>query len=404
MTVLSVARYCSLRASKISRTQANIFKNLQIITRSSVTLEAAIIKKAPTTEVPAVANKWIGRWLFGCSGMVFGAVIIGGLTRLTESGLSMTDWALFGKLPPITQQEWLKEFNQYQQYPEYKLKNQGMSLEEFKFIWWMEYGHRQWGRLIGTAFLIPAAVFWSKGWFTKVMKRRVLGCGVLLGCQGLLGWYMVKSGLEDRFQSQSDVPRVSQNRLAAHLGTAFVLYSALLWSALDVTKPAEAVKQINTSMLKFRKLAHFTKGWVFLTALSGALVAGLDAGLVYNSFPKFADRWIPSDLLAFSPMSANFTENPTTVQFDHRIMGTTAVCLATVLGLWSRRLVLPKRAHKAALTLAGVAWMQVGLGISTLLLYVPVSLAAMHQSGSLITLSTAIWLAHELKHVKRIAK
>lgn len=372
-----------------------------VLSRNSVTL-AAEVKATITSEVPLVGRKWIGRWLFGCSGMVFGAVVIGGLTRLTESGLSMTDWHLFGKRPPWSRAEWEKEFAQYQQYPEFQLKNQDITLEHFKFIWWMEYGHRQWGRTIGACFLFPAAYFWQKGWFSSPMKKRVFAMGALIGFQGLLGWYMVKSGLEDRFQDPSDVPRVSQYRLASHLGSAFVLYSLFLWNALEFSMPAQAIKQASLQTLKFRKLAHFTKGWVFLTALSGALVAGLDAGLVYNSFPKMADRWIPSDLLAFSPTLRNFTENPTTVQFDHRIMGTTAVCLATALAVWARRGVpLPPRAYTAANTLGAMAWMQVGLGISTLLLYVPVSLAAVHQSGSLLTLSFAIWLTHELRHVKK---
>ncbi|XP_037799559.1 LOW QUALITY PROTEIN: cytochrome c oxidase assembly protein COX15 homolog [Penaeus monodon] len=374
------------------------------LARTTVTVAAETTQKVAFEEIPAVGKKWVGRWLFGCSGMVFGAVVIGGLTRLTESGLSMTDWHLFGKRPPLTEAEWEREFAQYQEFPEYKLKNQGMSLSEFKFIWWMEYGHRQWGRTIGTFFLLPAAYFWHKGWFTRLMKKRVLVCGALIGCQGLLGWYMVKSGLEDRFKDPSDVPRVSQYRLMSHLGMAFVLYSIFLWNALDVTYPAQKLKQVTAQAMKFRKFAHITKGWVFLTALSGALVAGLDAGLVYNSFPKFADRWIPSDILAFSPALRNFTENPTTVQFDHRILGTVALGLATTAMIWSRRVMLPPRAYTAAAALGGMAWMQVGLGISTLLLYVPTSLAAMHQSGSLLTLSFAIWLTHELKHLKKLPK
>lgn len=373
--------------------------------RTTVTVASREIQQLTVGEIPEIGRKWVGRWLFGCSGMVFGAVVIGGLTRLTESGLSMTDWHLFGKRPPISQAEWECEFAQYQDYPEFKLKNKDMTLGEFKFIWWMEYGHRQWGRTIGTFFLLPAAYFWHKGWFNRALKKRVLACGALIGFQGLLGWYMVKSGLEDRFHDPSDVPRVSQYRLMSHLGTAFVLYSLFLWNALAVTYPAQQIKQVTSQARNFRKLAHLTKGWVFITALSGALVAGLDAGLVYNSFPKFADRWIPSDILAFSPTLRNFTENPTTVQFDHRIMGTTAVCLATALMIWSRRGVkLPPRAYNAATALGAMTWMQVGLGISTLLMYVPTGLAAMHQSGSLLTLSFAIWLTHELKHLKKIPK
>ncbi|XP_018011467.1 cytochrome c oxidase assembly protein COX15 homolog [Hyalella azteca] len=340
--------------------------------------------------------------------MVFGAVALGGLTRLTESGLSMTDWHLFGKMPPLSHEEWIKEFEQYKQFPEYKMKNKSMALPEFQFIWWMEYGHRQWGRTIGACFAIPAAIFWYRGYFTPLLKKRVLLCGVLLGCQGLLGWYMVKSGLEEeRFQEPSDVPRVSQYRLMSHLGAAFVLYSVFLSTAMRVAWPAASVANVTPSAASFRRWAHVTKGWVFLTAMSGALVAGLDAGLVYNSFPKMADRWIPSDLLAFSPALRNFTENPTTVQFDHRIMGTTSLVLATALGLWGRRggrLVLSQRAHSAAAALAAAAWMQVGLGISTLVLYVPTWLASLHQCGSLVTLSAALWLCHELRYLRLVVK
>jgi len=350
-------------------------------------------------------KKWVGRWLFGCSGMVFGAVAIGGLTRLTESGLSMTDWHLLGKRPPWTEEQWTKEFLQYQQYPEFMKLNSKMTLNEFKFIWWMEYGHRQWGRTIGAFFAIPAAYFWYKGALSSVLKKRVVLCGALIGFQGLLGWYMVKSGLEhERFEEDNSIPRVSQYRLMSHLGSAFVLYSLFLWNALEVSFPAQKAVKITEAALKFRKFAHLTKGWIFFTAMSGALVAGLDAGLVYSSFPKMGDHWIPPEILRFTPKLINFTENPVTVQFDHRILGTTSLVLATTAALVSRRMILPGRANQAALALGGLAWMQVGLGISTLITYVPVWLASMHQCGSLITLSAAIWLTHELKHVRRFVK
>jgi len=357
-------------------------------------------------KVSQATHPHVGRWLFGCSGMVFGAVALGGLTRLTESGLSMTDWNLLGKRPPWSEEQWLKEFAQYQQFPEFKQKNADISLSEFKFIWWMEYGHRQWGRCIGAFFTIPAAAFWYKGYFNRGMKIRVLVCGALIGFQGLLGWYMVRSGLEEeRFVAPDAVPRVSQYRLMAHLGSAFVLYSLFLWNALEITFPAATVMaNVSQATLKYRRFAHLTKGFVFITAMSGALVAGLDAGLVYNSFPMMADRWVPSDLLAHEPTLSNFTENPTTVQFDHRIMGITTVALCSSMALLARGTPLPPRARTAAYWLGGVAWMQVTLGVSTLLLYVPTWLASMHQCGSLVTLSTAIWLSHELRHLKRIAK
>lgn len=350
-------------------------------------------------------NKLVGTWLLGCSAMVFGAVILGGVTRLTESGLSMVTWKLLGEQRPRSPAEWEEEFQRYQQFPEFKMKNPNMTLEEFKFIYFMEYSHRMWGRAIGAFFALPAVYFWTKGYFSKAMKMRVLLFGALIGAQGLMGWYMVKSGLEEeRFQDVNDVPRVSQYRLASHLSFAFVLYTLFLHSSFAHLLPAERLSQITRGAVAFRKLAHVTKGMVFLTAISGAFVAGLDAGLVYNSFPKMAERWIPDDILALSPKLVNFTENPTTVQFDHRILGITTLSLISGLWILSKRRSLPKRAYWAANAVAAMGWTQVALGITTLLTYVPVSIAAAHQSGSLILLSLAIWLSHELKFVKYIPK
>ncbi|CAG0881347.1 unnamed protein product [Darwinula stevensoni] len=372
-------------------------KNLPSVRRH---VTVAVSKMAP--ELAPKAREAVGLWLFGCSGLVLGAVVLGGLTRLTESGLSMVDWHLWKERPPMSQRQWVEEFDKYKQFPEFQMKNQDMSLEEFKFIWWMEYIHRMWGRGIGLAFLLPAVWFWKKKYFTSSMKKRVVAYGSLILAQGLMGWYMVKSGLEEeRFQGQSDVPRVSQYRLAAHLSLAFVLYTLFFWAGLDHVAPAQGVASISRSLVRFRAASHAVKGLVFLTAVSGAFVAGLDAGLVYNSFPKMADRWIPSDLLAMSPTAKNFTENATTVQFDHRILGT--LSLASVTGLWfaSRRLQLPGKARAAATTLLAVGWSQVILGIHTLILFVPTWCASLHQLGSLLTISSAVWLTHELKWVKK---
>ncbi|KAH1005863.1 hypothetical protein HUJ04_006771 [Dendroctonus ponderosae] len=420
--MLSISRLCISSASRaFPKIQKNasmltpfrnytnlVFKPPQALLRNS---NKAFQKTSGSITVRLVSDspqkppKSVGYWLLACSGMVFVAVVLGGVTRLTESGLSMVTWKLLGEKMPRTDQEWETEFAKYQQYPEFKLKNREMTLSEFKFIWHMEYGHRQWGRLIGAAFLIPAVYFWSKGKLTPGMKKRVLIFGSLIGAQGLLGWYMVKSGLEDRFHGESDVPRVSQYRLASHLGLAFVLYTLLLWSAFDHIIPAETITISKAAVLKasrkFRMLAHTTKGMVFLTAISGAFVAGLDAGLVYNSFPKMADKWIPDDIMAYTPKLTNFTENPTTVQFDHRILGTSTLALITALWWLSRKRVLPKRAYIAASTLAVVGYLQVALGITTLLTYVPVPVAASHQSGSLLLLSTALWLTHELKKLPK---
>ncbi|XP_021575172.1 cytochrome c oxidase assembly protein COX15 homolog isoform X3 [Carlito syrichta] len=231
------------------------------------------------------------------------------------------------------------------------------------------------------------------------MKGRVLGLCGLVCFQGLLGWYMVKSGLEEKPDSH-DIPRVSQYRLAAHLGSALVLYCASLWTSLSLLLPRHRLPETR-QLLRLRRFAHGAAGLVFLTALSGAFVAGLDAGLVYNSFPKMGDSWIPEDLLAFSPVLRNVFENPTMVQFDHRVLGVTSVTAITVLYFLSRRIPLPGRTRMAAVTLLALAYTQVALGISTLLTYVPTPLAATHQAGSLALLSGALWLLSELRRVAK---
>lgn len=365
--------------------------------RTSTTATVAVEK-----EVPRV----VGWWLGGIAGMAFGAVAIGGLTRLTESGLSMVDWSLFGRRPPANSEEWEIEFEKYKKSPEFLLKNSEISLEDFKFIWHMEYGHRMWGRSIGAFFYIPAAYFWFKGHLNSAIKKRVVVAGALLACQGLLGWYMVKSGLDHKnFEGPSDVPRVSQYRLASHLSTAMVLYSVLLWTSMDVLMPTQKPAfsgAILSSIKKLRGMTMGVKAFVFLTAVSGAFVAGLDAGLTYNTFPKMADRWLPTDLFALSPWLSNFTENPTTVQFDHRIFGTLTLGLITMVAIKSRGVPLPGRGKAAVLALLGMGYMQVCLGIATLLNHVPTSLASMHQCGALLTLSSALWLSHELKLSKAL--
>jgi len=364
-----------------------------------VTAEAVGSASPATAEV----SRAVGWWMAGCAGMCIGAVVLGGVTRLTESGLSMTDWTLAGRPPPSSAEEWEVEFDKYRQSPEFKWKNSDISLNHFKFIWSMEYGHRMWGRSIGAFFYLPAIGFWASGMLTKVVKKRVILAGGLLGFQGLLGWYMVKSGLDhDNFLGPSDVPRVSQYRLAAHLSSAVVLYSVLFWNAKEILRPAFKFDpaKVTPAMLSFRKLVISSKALAFFTLVSGAFVAGLDAGLVYNSFPKFADRWIPEDILEFSPALRNFTENPTTVQFDHRILGTTTLVFLTAAAIQAQRLPLPPHMKSVALALGAMGWCQVGLGISTLLLYVPVPIAAAHQSGALVTLSLAMWLAHEMKLMK----
>ncbi|EDO48814.1 predicted protein [Nematostella vectensis] len=338
----------------------------------------------------------LGYWLLGCAGMTFAMVALGGITRLTESGLSMVDWDLIkGMKPPTTQAEWEAEFAKYQEFPEYKISNQGMSLADFKRIWYMEYFHRMWGRAIGVVYFLPAGYLWARGYFNKSMKIRVGVLGGLLVFQGLLGWYMVKSGLDEELIG-NNIPRVSQYRLASHLGSAIVFYMGLLWCSLGQLLPRNQY-ELTKELRRFRMYTHSCKGLVFLTAISGAFVAGLDAGLVYNSYPKMAGRWIPTDLFAQSPTWRNFFENATTVQFDHRILGSTTVAAVAMLWGLARPLALPGRARLAVNCLVGMASVQVTLGILTLLYFVPTHLAATHQSGSLVLLSIALWLSTELR-------
>ncbi|XP_028844453.1 heme A synthase COX15 isoform X1 [Denticeps clupeoides] len=366
----------------------------------AVAVEVGGAGAAAATVPNAASNRAVGRWLVGCSGLVLGAVVLGGVTRLTESGLSMVDWHLVKEMkPPQTRAEWEAEFSKYQKFPEFKIMNRDMTLTEFKFIFYMEWGHRMWGRLVGLAYILPTIYFWRKGYFNRSMKGRVLGlCGFVF-FQGLLGWYMVKSGLEEKPESH-DVPRVSQYRLASHLGSALLLYCASLWTGLTLMLPPNTLNETRR-LVQLRRFAKGTGGLVFLTALSGAFVAGLDAGLVYNSFPKMGERWIPDDLLAFSPALKNVFENPTTVQFDHRILGIGSLAAITGLYLFSRRMHLPKRARIAIGCLTAMAYTQVALGISTLLLYVPTPLAATHQSGSVALLTFAIWVLAELRKVAK---
>jgi len=345
------------------------------------------------------SQKLVGYWFLGCAGTVVGAVALGGLTRLTKSGLSMTDWHLVkGMKPPRTQEEWEAEFARYKEFPEYSARSD-MTLKEFKFIFNMEYYHRMYGRMVGLAFYIPAGYFWARGYLNRGLKIRTVAFGSLILGQGLFGWYMVKSGLKEETCANTGIPRVSQYRLAGHLGLAFTVFSGLFYNGIGLVLK-EHKFEYSKALARLKSASHASVGLVFVTAVSGAFVAGLEAGLVYNSFPKFADRWIPSDIAEMNPYWKNCFENPTTVQFNHRLLAMSAFgSIVAVLAL-ARPVALPWRTRMAVNALFGMACVQVSLGVSTLLLYVPVNLAATHQMGSLTLLSIALWLNRELRPVK----
>ncbi|KAG0473600.1 hypothetical protein HPP92_014937 [Vanilla planifolia] len=345
-----------------------------------------------------LAQKQVGVWLFGCAAWVFSLVILGGVTRLTRSGLSMTDWKFTGTLPPFSEDEWLLEFRKYQQSPEYKRVNKGMTLQDFKFIYWMEYAHRMWGRALGVVFAVPFAYFLMKRYITYQLGARLSALFGLGAAQGLIGWWMVKSGLKEP-ESEYTQPRVSPYRLATHLTSAFVIYCGTLWTALSVVMPEPPTESLNwvNGASRIRKLALPISVLVGFTAVSGAFVAGNDAGHAYNTFPKMGDSWIPDDVFSMTPLYRNFFENTSTVQLNHRILATTT--LISVASFWwaARKIDIHPAIRSLIGSTMGMASLQVILGISTLLSYVPVPLASGHQAGALSLMTIMIVLMHTLR-------
>jgi cytochrome c oxidase assembly protein subunit 15 len=331
----------------------------------------------------------VAAWLFVCCAMIFAMVVIGGITRLTESGLSITEWRpLLGALPPLSAAEWQATFDKYQQTPQYRLLNLGMTLGEFKAIFWWEYVHRLWGRLIGAVYLVPFLWFVATGRARGPLVWRLAGVFALGALQGLLGWYMVQSGLVDRVD-------VSPYRLAAHLGLAIVIYAASLRIALDLARPAEFVPAAIAGALARR--LHLLAGLIFLTMLSGAFVAGLDAGMTYNTFPLMDGRLVPAGYLDLSPWWLNAFENVAAVQFHHRLLGISSLLASLAVWLTAPRATLPPAVGRWLAAMAGTALAQASLGIATLLLVVPIPLAAAHQAGAMILFTLALLAAHEAR-------
>ncbi len=333
------------------------------------------------------ARRQVAGWLTLCCVMIFVMVVLGGVTRLTGSGLSMVEWdPIFGVVPPLNEQQWEEVFAKYRASPEYQKVNIGMDLQGFKSIYWFEFAHRLLGRSIGLAFLLPLLYFALRRMLGRPLLMRLAAAFVLGGLQGVLGWYMVKSGLVDR-------PHVSQYRLTAHLTLALLIYAYLLWLLLDLLFPAPAGRPAARGL---RRAAPGVLGLVALTIVSGGFVAGLKAGFAYNTFPKMGDQWLPPAGWMLQPGWRNLFENIATVQFDHRLLA--LLTLAAVITFWfyAREQPVARSARVGVHLLLIIAIIQVSMGIGTLLLHVPVSLAAAHQAGALTLLSVALFVVHRL--------
>lgn len=327
-------------------------------------------------------------WLMVVALCVFAMVIVGGATRLTDSGLSITEWALItGTIPPFSQADWLEAFSRYQQIPQYEHLNKGMSLDAFKAIYWWEWAHRFLGRVIGVIFFVPFV--WLLA--TRRIERRLVpwlvGAFVLGGLQGALGWYMVASGLVERVS-------VSQYRLAAHLVLASAIFAYLIWLAESLrVRPPEA-----PSPTRLSRTAVAIVVLVFLQIVLGALVAGLDAGLTYQTWPLMDGEFVPGGLLMQSPWWINAFENIATVQFDHRMLAYLLIVVTLAHAIDAGRAAGEGPATARAVYLAGLTFGQAGLGIATLVLGVPLWLALAHQAGAMVVLTLAVVHLHALRN------
>ncbi|WP_421694309.1 COX15/CtaA family protein [Aestuariivirga sp.] len=322
----------------------------------------------------AAALPYVRAWLLGVAALIFCMVIVGGATRLTDSGLSITEWKpLLGAIPPLSEAHWLEAFQKYQQIPEYQLLNKGMSLSDFKFIYWWEWSHRFLGRVIGLAFFLPFAYFAVTG---ALSRKTAVQCGVLFvlgGLQGALGWYMVASGLVDRVD-------VSQYRLAAHLSLATFIYGAILWVAFGLGRSRHAPQGAR------EWCALLITTLVLLQIAAGGFVAGLDAGFGYNTWPGIDGALVPTGLFTATPWWRNMFENALTVQFNHRMLAYLIAVVAVAQAYVVRT--------PASRMLVAAVLLQIVLGIWTLLTVVPLWLGLAHQGGALLVFAAAIWNLH----------
>jgi cytochrome c oxidase assembly protein subunit 15 len=382
----------------------------------NATRSTALAGSAASHEPDRRAPRAVVIWLLVCCALVFAIVVVGGVTRLTHSGLSITEWQpIVGTVPPLSAAQWDEAFVKYQATPEYRQVNKGMSLDAFKSIFWWEYAHRLLGRVAGAVFALPLAWFVLRRKLPPRLAPPLIAVLVLGGLQGALGWYMVQSGLIDD-------PHVSQLRLAAHLSLALLIFATMFWLALSLLQPAghfsagvgllrhprESGDRV--SYRRRRRIPAFAGtttlfrfalaiiALVFVQAVAGSLVAGIRAGIAYNTFPLMNGRLVPPEILSLEPWYRNFTDNMATVQFDHRLIAWLLALFISAFWLLVHPQA-PPRAKRAVDLLLAALLLQLALGIATLLLVVPVPLAAAHQAGAVLLFAAALNAAHAL-HVR----
>jgi cytochrome c oxidase assembly protein subunit 15 len=354
----------------------------------------------------ASSDRAIGIWLLACCAMIFLMVLIGGVTRLTESGLSITEWKpVEGVLPPLSTAAWQDAFTQYKAIPQYEAIHAEMTLDQFKHIYFWEYIHRLWGRIIGFAFLLPFLWFLIRGQVSRRLIAPLAGLFVLGGLQGALGWWMVESGLAARIE-------VSQYRLAAHLAMAVVIYLAMLWVALNLLASSSFPRKRESSdgamdsrfrgndgksTAGLRHTASLALILVFITLVAGAFVAGTRAGYLDNTFPLMEGQFVPPDYWHLTPFWLNWFENLSSIQFDHRILAETTWLVIALLWFFGSRAPLTRGQHTALHVFFFFACLQVALGISTLLSVVQLHIAVTHQAGALCLLTASLVVRHSLR-------
>ena len=341
--------------------------------------------------IPKMAmQKPVAICLLVCCALVFAIVVVGGVTRLTDSGLSIVEWKpILGTIPPFSESDWEEIFEKYHKTPQYKKINQGMSPDEFKNIFWWEYFHRLLGRVIGLVFLIPFLYFSLRKRIDRPLGLKLAGIFLLGGLQGLMCWYIVKSGWGEK-------PHVSQYRLTAHLSLAFIIFAAMFHVALKLLIPTGTLHE-DKRIHSLYRFSQVIIGLIFLMVLSGGFVAGIRAGLAYNTFPLMNGHFIPPEIFTMEPWYRNFFDNMATVQFDHRIIAWILAILVPIFWFKSRRFTLPSSTHFACNLLLFMLIVQISLGVATLLMAVPLPLAVAHQAGAMLLFTAALWVNHKLR-------